>query len=466
MKKQLGVLSVFIGSVAIGLVSSPLEAGCTANSGAWGPPETLWGSLRPTEPNGVDATRDSTEFDGGQAVDYRHPLFSSVDVEGNIAFTSYTFGFHVWDLSGTNRETPVLLATRDQGRGEFLSNIGYQELRWLFWDVDAPSGRSDVVAIVGIKPFGMVAADTSDPSNPRIAYQDESVSSDQVWSTVIDKRAYAFTAGAGGSQVYDLTAAKAQKGCLEDSGSRHCGVHVATFGSGETVKFIDGFHTGNGQVFVATSSTIPKGIELWEVTDPANPRPVNGGDRIFPDDYVFGVALWEQGGRQYLSSIADDVVRIHEVTGCLGGSSTDCSAPRKVWGDAFAMEGQRRYVTYSESGGAGYLYFGHEDQCSGGLARERLYDLSLLEGTEGPQEISPHHTITLDGIELDYWGWYYSGNYSSTSGSGFNRVMPFAAKVVDGYLYRAAWTLFDVHSLNAIFRDGFEGGDSSGWTGE
>jgi hypothetical protein len=41
-----------------------------------------------------------------------------------------------------------------------------------------------------------------------------------------------------------------------------------------------------------------------------------------------------------------------------------------------------------------------------------------------------------------YWGWYYFANPS-----GFNSIAPRRAKVYNDTLYRAAWTVLDIHEL-------------------
>lgn len=126
--------------------------------------------------------------------------------------------FHVWDATGANAGNPELKATRDQGKGEFLQNIGYQEQRWLIWDVDAPPGNSDLVAVSGLQPFGLSIWDTTNKISPKILYQDIGRDGHQVFATTIGGRHYAFVASSGpgaddkGLLMYDMSAAKERFG--------------------------------------------------------------------------------------------------------------------------------------------------------------------------------------------------------------------------------------------------------------
>lgn len=458
--------AALIGVAVLGatLVTVPAaHAQCVANTGAKGPPSQLWGSLEPTDVKSVPDERDTTEYIGGnQTTDWRHPLFSSVDVEGGYAFTSYAFGFHIWNVEGGNAEDPKLYATRDQGRAEFLENIGYQEQRWLMWDIDAPPGNPDIVAVAGINPFGIAVWDTSDKRAPKALYQDTGRTARGVYVTTINGHDYAFLASSGpeapqkGLLAYDLTLAKNQystgSGCLEDtSTASRCGVFLGRLGGAETFQYVDGFETNDGRHFIVASAGYDPtgytpGVSLWEVTNPKQPRDVLNGGRLFPDERIEGVAVWERAGRQYLAiqSATKGGARIHEISSCL---TSGCTNPRQVWSEIWPISVRPyvKFVTYSEgTGGEGYLYIGTLHSCIEAVQGEWLYNVSDLE-TTGVAEITPDQTMTVDGKEVGYWSYYYPSR-----STGFNRITPRVGKVVGDYLYRAAWTLFDVHRLKSV----------------
>ncbi|MGD2113441.1 MAG: PKD domain-containing protein [Acidobacteriota bacterium] len=466
-RRSLGLLISAVALLVVGLIvgadARPAEAQCLANTGAKGPPPSLWGALEPADVDSVPDERDTTEYVGGnQTTDWRHPLFSSVDIEQGYAFTSYAFGLHVWDVGAggaSGVENPQLLATRDQGREEFLENIGYQEQRWLMWDIDAPAGDSNVVAVAGIAPFGISIWDTSEKLTPKIVYQDTGRTARAVYATTIGDNHYAFLASSGegtpqkGLLVYDLSAAVALTGsCLEDSSAgAQCGVYRGRLGSAETFQYVDGVKTAGGRTILAASAGYDPtgytpGIALWDVTNPNAPNDLLNGGRLFPDERVEGVAVWEQGGRQYLAlqSATFGGARIHDISGCLGGS---CSNPPEVWSTRWpiSIRAFAKFATYSKgSDGTGYLYFGTLDSCIEEVQGEWLYSLADLTGS-GPNEVTPDQTIMLDGQEVGYWSHYYGSR-----SSGFNRITPRVGKVNGSTFYRAAWTLFDVHKLQSL----------------
>ncbi len=443
-----------LGFATVGIPAA--QAACPANTGAVGVPAPFWGRLQPTDVVSVPGDRDTTEYVGGnQTTDWKHPLFSSLDVEGGYVFTSYAFGLHVWDATGENAADPKLRATRDQGKGEFLENIGYQEQRWLMWDIDAPPGNSNLVALSGIAPFGLAVWDTTNKSAPKILYQDTGRTAYGVFSTTLGGRHYAFAASNGvgapqqGLLMYDLSAAKERygsaAGCKEDSSaSTSCGVFKQRLGPADGFQFVDGFTTAAGRTFVVATGGFgySAGVKLWEVTNPSSPVDLG---RVFSTQALHGVAAWEQGGRQFLAvQQVNGNARIHEITGCLDGG---CSNPPQLWASAWpaTLKPFVRWLTYSQGGdGTGYLYVGTEHGCIEEVQGEWIYDLSHLT-SGGPEEITPPHTEVIGGKQVGYWSHYYP-----TRSTGFNRVHPRVGKVNGTHFYRAAWTLFDVHQLTDV----------------
>jgi hypothetical protein len=109
--------------MGIGVLGS-CNSGIDPNLGLMGTPATgvtsdLWGTLRPTDVGQIPDDRDSTNYNGTQQPSDRFgfPLFTSVDMENGWMFTSYTFGFKIWDATGANAADPQLTATQDGASG-------------------------------------------------------------------------------------------------------------------------------------------------------------------------------------------------------------------------------------------------------------------------------------------------------------------------------------------------------------
>jgi PKD repeat protein len=440
---------------------------CSQNSTqpAHGNPSSLWGALRPTEPEAIHTDRDSTDNIAGVIADYRRPSFSALDVENGFVFASYSFGLSVWDARAANAPAPTRLTFEDGGQGAWLTWLtGTQELRDLIWDVDAPEGVDTVVATAGVDPTGIAIWDAANKSDLVPKYQDVGFHARGVHAATIGGRNYAFGAiintvvvpAVNGVHVYDMTAALAlPSGCTESAAARSCaGVYKRSIGPNEIARFIDGFRRSDGSHFIGFSSGIARrGFEIWNVSDPINPGNVRqGGGRFLANDYIFGMAMWEQAGRQFLALHMLPGGRIFELTNCLAGQ---CSELPLVWSQNWnAGSAESYFVTYSKSGPNHYLYFGSDDKCSGGLRREWLFDATNFAATSVPIDLMPPGQISVsfdnpisgqtETGTVDYWSWYYANNPS-----GFNGIAPRMGKVAGNYFYRSAWQIFDVHEITA-----------------
>jgi PKD repeat protein len=430
---------------------------CEVGSPAVGVPDSLWGTLKPTDVGQLPDPRDSTNYDGSQRPDdtiYKVPLFTSLDVENGWIFETYTQGFKIWDATGGNAANPALTATRDCQAAGFLRCLpGQHEVRELFWDVDAPEGVDSVVALASA-PLGFMVFDTTNKGNPRQVYEDYNRGMLQVWSATIGGRHWAFGVEEGsnpgnsspGIQLYDLTAALSLTGCIDDPNARNCGPHKGRIGQARGVSYIDGFRRGDGQFFIAVSTGGPGGLEIWNVSSPQAASPVA---TLFANDFIYGTAIWEQGGKQFLAvqyilpGGAGQGGRIYDVSSCLNGN---CAGLAPIWSKSWSVGASRHFVTYSKSGNKHFLYWGNEDKCSGGLQREWLYDVSNVASGGQPVDLTPPGRLVVSNFgetaTVDYWSYYYASNPS-----GFSEVMPRMGKVVGSYFYRAAWTIFDVHEI-------------------
>jgi hypothetical protein len=98
-------------------------------------------------------------------------------------------------------------------------------------------------------------------------------------------------------------------------------------------------------------------------------------------------------------------------------------------------------LSISQSGGRSYLYVGDLNRFGSGDQNEFLWDVTdphtMSTSISGPDELTPDNTPGNG-----YWGWYYFRNPT-----GFENMAPMEAVVRNGYVYRAAWTILDVHEL-------------------
>lgn len=424
---------------------------------AVGVARSLWGDLQPADTGQLPAARDSTNYFGQTRPDSNYPLFTAVDIENGYIFTSYLSGFQIWDTHSSPGD-PVLLSVRDGWKsGDFPQWYLDGENRELIYDVDAPAGRDDLMALAGISPAGFSIWNTANKASPVALYQDLAKESNAVHSAVIggaNGHAYAFVAAGNGSatnvrggmgvQVYDMTAAKQYTRCVDTTTATSCpGVWIGRVGQSRVVSAVDGLETGSGRHILAFSSgLLLKGLELWDVSNPALPAKLHQADRLLPNDYVGDVALWEQNGHQYLGLRVPAEARIYDITSCLAGSCSSIDASL-VWHQALAnVPAGQWYVTFSRSGATPFLYFGVENFCYGGTHKEYLFNVT---DPTNPKEIGANKIVQFpdafnNPVNVDYWGWYDVG-----SPTGFSNVMPRRAKFNGSYLYRAAWSIFDVH---------------------
>ena len=459
------VLSLCLAGLLTG-AEAGLAQTCSEGSPAKIAHGDLWGSLRPGdvfEGNAKNDIRDSTDYTGNNLPGSGNPLYLSVDVENGWVFTSYATGVRAWDTSATP-EKPAATSMLDIRSSLCNSSNNWPvtpfctELKHFFWDIDAPAGNDQAFAMSGITPVGLSIIDSTSKTAMKVNYQDTGKGStpagSQVYAATLGGRDYAFYAtnqGSTGIFLYDMTSAKLLTKCAENTNTEagKCpGVFKGRIGSGASAIYIDGVGTASGKHYIVASSqafsAAEKGIEIWNVTNPLVPSNVHSsGGRFLTSQFTSGVAMWEQGGQQYLATHVEGGAQIYNLTSCLASGCTSLGNP--IWTGSWSTYGRapqgadRLYVTFSRSGSKPMLYFGSNDQCNGGRQREFLFDAS---NASSPVEITPDGTIDIAGKTIDYWGWYYAGNNPAT---GFSRVMPMVAKFSGNVLYRTAQTVFDTH---------------------
>ena len=456
-------------------LASPPAAGqlqqCGVQTPATGVTSDLWSSLHPTDVGALPAQRNSTNWNSFLRPDSKFPLFESVDVKGGYTFVVYTTSFQIWDGLGANATQPQRLSERDGWRGEWLAwPPGNSEIRDFPIDVDAPAGNTNVVATAGEAEVGLGIWNTADKLHPRGIYHDVGRNFGEVYSATIGGRSYAFGAAEAGTsnglQVYDMTTALGlgPTGCVQDTsagtGASCPGIWLGRIGADEGVSYVDGVALTGGKHLLAYSSGVPvRGVALWDVTSPDPPSgPINlrsGGGRFLGSDIIYGVALWQQGGSTYLGVNVGSGARIYNVSGCLTGG---CSAlPAPIWTRSWSILAARHFVTFSRGGAGGntpYLYFGEENSCgSPGQHHEWLFDVSnpaspVEEGFNSAKTKTVRVCSSPNGTPpgcpgtdylVDYWSHY------SSYPTGVYFFMPQHAKFNGRFLYRAAYSIFNVH---------------------
>lgn len=458
-----------------GAIPAFAQGTCSTGSPARAVSKDLWGTLRPGDIDGqgnpaqLPNDRDSSDYTGNNLPNAQRPLYLAVDIENGWVFTSYASGFRIWNANADAEDPPMasgvdLRASGCNASGFWALTPLCTELKHFFWDIDAPAGKDDIFAMSGLNEVGLSIVDSSNKSQPRLLYQDSGKGGTpqgvQVYAASLKGRDYAFLAtnqGTTGVFLYDMTAARAltTPRCAENSnnGSNCPGVYKGRVNTGVASVYLDGFQAASGKHYLAVSSGgfagVDKGVELWDVTDPLAPVSMHSsGGRFLTNQISYGVAVWEQSGRQYLATHTQGAGQIYDITSCLpnGCSSLGNPIATMLW-SAYGKApsgADRLYVTFSRSNGRPFLYFGSNDQCSGGVQREFLFNVG---NAQSPEEITPNKTISLlsSGLTsgpIDYWGWYYSGNNPFT---GFSRVTPMTAKFHGPVLYRVGQTIFDTH---------------------
>ena len=427
---------------------------------ALGVPSVLWGDLAPTDVGQLAILRDNTAFDrfGAGPSFEANPYTFALDVEDGWLFVARNRRFEIWDA----RTSPALPArTFDiphtaTGLTWTVDAHGY----FLYQDVDAPPGNSDIAAVAGNYGIGIAVFDTSNKSAADLLYQDHGNGrwADQVYAASIGDREYAFLAATGtgtggGVFVYDLTAAAAlSEPCIEaqPASTSPCpGVFLGAIGSWPRAVYID----GAGDFVVFSASGGPRGFEIWNVADPSQPVRVMEG---LPNGIVHGIALWQEGDDYFLAANVGGEGRFYEVSCITGGTcGPTLLATRPVESSGLLLP-----VTFSRSGAVPFVYFGTGSDCLSGFQREWLFDVST---PSNPRDITPPGTAVIDGEEISYWGWYYMDN----GVHGFNFVAPRMGKFSGEHFYRAASSILDIHrwqESTRLFQDGFESGDVSAWS--
>ena len=459
-------------------------------------PEALWLErvIRPGL-NGspgapLPAERDSTTWDSLRNPGFHNgwEIFEALDIAGDHLFVAYNAGVSVWNLAGAaNAENPQRVAVRDGWNHPFCQMnpicsgwLAFAEPGgeddFLVEDVDAlASGQNVYVALAGkylslgttLWEFNAVTEDLTPVYQDltKISYQVRLV---EVADTRGSTRIYAYAANGQGVSVYDVSHALAVGPCLEETGASCPGVSLGDLGTIAGGRFLDVHQRPTGEILLAVTDGRSSNIELelWEITDPADPAAAN---QLFSglDDDTFGTALFSYEGNDYLAVVErilpNNYVRIFNINACRGGS---CSLGSPLFSFPVPAFSTPQSLTFSTSQATPFLHYGVLGNLVGAQV-EQLFDLTTL-GRPG-QSITeltaggPTYFDPCVNQNLGYWPWYYPGNEH-----GRKNLSPRMGKFHPDskFFYRAARGVLDVHVWESlIFSDGFESGDTSRWSG-
>ncbi len=405
-------------------------------------PQTLWGELEPVDTSPLTPARDNTdfnEFGGGIQNTYgpNNPLWMSLDIDSGYLYTAIAHGIQIWDLRTTPANPTFVKLV--PGPGTFR-HWASGELKLPLRDIDV---EGTLGAVVGHGDIGIALFDFTDRSSPRFLYQNDNYKGSQVYAKTIGNQTYAFFASSsggntpanrpGGLLVYNMTAARSlsTSGCLD--GTDNCpGVYLGRLGTRSSVNYVDGVDN-----YVAFSAGPQFGFEIWDVSNPAAPVQKLSGLSGSGGVGTYGVAMWKSGSSYYLATRTDFTGTIYDVS-CITGASCTLGGP--IWTMSMPGGTPELYVTYSNSAGRSFLYFGSDNVCGGNPPdpqREFLIDASVPSQAH---DITPPQKITVGGLQIGYWDYYYRKNPT-----GYNRVMPRMGKFENEYFYRVTQSMLDIH---------------------
>jgi PKD repeat protein len=410
-------------------------------------PSSLWGELVPADSGQLPVARDATNFNEVTEAYWTRNWFYGMDIYNGYVITGLAHGIAVWDAR-TDPANPALVGSKLYGPLLSFPYIpGGESSKIVFTASSAPD---DTIAAVAGNFAGLLVFDLSNKSMPRPVYQNADKNSSSVWTTKIGSTRYAFMAALGGVYVYNLEAALASNGCLQNAQNpNNCpGVLVKTMATADSGTIVHG--DGN---FLAVSFGPAGGFQIYDVSDPINPQLKLTGLRGSSSRPVQGVALWHQGSSYYLAArlglsltVRQTETAIYDVSCIATSSCTSLGAPIKSL-PLDSQAGGDDLLSFSRSGTTPFLYVGGGAACLGsdGLQHEWLFDVSV---PSSPRDVTPAGSINQTApyntvqttVPVNYWSYY-----DRDSPTGFNHVAPIAGKFNGNYFYRSARSIFDIH---------------------
>lgn len=396
-------------------------------------PASLWGEIRPAEA-AIPALRDTTNHTGFVPYDGQWPFWVSMDVENNWIFTATNVGFEIWNAT-VSPASPTRSAMVDGRSGGFPRFLANPESKFPVTDADAPEGNDTLLAVGGTASVGLSIWNTTIKSSPRAVYQDygEGKEVQGVYAATFGGTSYAFAASTQqGAMIYNMTqAATSAVACTEQTPAVACaGVWQGTLGSRTNVSYISGV----GPLVTLSSGVSPRGIEIWNLSNPSFPVLAATG---LTSEIAFGHAMWSDGGSYFLAvrATGNAVLRIYDVSCAVAGGCGTLGGPIATV-NVSDPANSKYLVTFSRSGSTPFLHLGSDRICAGTERREWLFDVS---NPLAPRDVTPADGVA-NGFSSGYWQWY-----QRATPTGFNNVGPRRAKFNGEYLYRAAFAIFDIH---------------------
>ena len=424
----------------VALLSLPIFAGLP-RAGTFDPrrtpatpvPESRYGADSELRPQRIVA--DSTALD--PLTNPEASFWLDLDFAGNFLFAAAGASFEIFYVA--DPRFPQLRAKA----------LAVDEVPG--WPVDADRLAIRSVSVVNARlvataagPQGVIIWDTLDKAHPKVHYRDGGSAGsagrtvEQVQVAQIGDRDVVFAAGPNGVAVYDLNAAAALEGCLEDTLASEIacpGVYLGTLPATLGARAV---HAAEGFAVVAVN----RGVTLIDVRDPESLSIPLVAD--LPDTVEQAVLWLNDDARLYMAALSATNLRIYDVSCIRNGEGCTLPGPTHIR-SVPAGQGQQRFLTFSressDSRASRFLYVGNDengDTCN--AQREYLLDVTL---PDAPREVTPQ--VSDEG----YWGWYYEACFRGAGGPGFNNVQPRRGRFRNGYFYRTAFSILDSHRYEA-----------------
>lgn len=438
-RKHLQILVALVALVATS-VGLPSDA-WAANTPVRPVPETIWRGhdLRPIDPDPLPKNRDTSFYDEfGAEAPAQLDFFISLDIENGFLFMGLAHGLQVWDpedLAANPSSTDHLAEIRWPSWPEWC---GQFEKQFILTDVAVPEGSDDVAIMGGSCDVGVTIINTrgldktKNSNSLKIAYQDAGFDSTDVYAAQVGNRRLGFAATDFGVRVYDLDAALKLDGCLTHNGEGACpGVFL-----GEVLQGTITALTGTEDLVLVTRNL--DGLGVYDFSNPQKPALlVDIPLSEFTRPAAATGALWRSGASYYAAAgftVGRSKKAVIYNVSCLT-SSANCTPTLLPWELTLGFGDPK--MSFSRSGGTPFLYV-VSDSRNGGLQNEWLLDVS---NPSAPKDMTPSPG-TINGETVGYWGWYYEGNPT-----GFRWALPRFGEFFGAHLFRAAFSIFDIHRL-------------------
>ena len=422
-------------ALAVGTITQLPAQG---QSPAFGVPGQTGAPLSAIDSGQLPAARDNTAH---SSISYREGMFMDVDIVGNYAYVAENQGFQIWDVSVPT--SPSRLAYLQLKNNDFPVGVPSGAHNSIPIVAVAASSNGNTCVLTGTGNIGTIILDTSNKSSPSVLYQDYNHSTRRVYTANIGGNEYGFVAVQSqhsaaaslftiGVRAYDLTAAAALSTTVSTEATSPDGVfigYVGTQTSGSQPGYLP-YDDVHGVDDFVVLSRYQKGIEIYDVSNPAAPVAKHGSTIPLVNDVTFGTVMWKDGTTYYLA-VATNIgsgqirLRIYNVTTLLAGTSSSLGSPVYSGQYAAAVSSGLPLTLTRSSNGTPFLYIGSNYNGLWSTLPGQIDYLLNVSNPANPVEVG----------SAQYWGWYY--NYAW--------VVPKRVAFQGDYVFRAAFGIFDAH---------------------